>query len=81
MYFKIITLHLLVGALTITAIDLDVTGEWKTDLGWEVICTWETWRNDTLQSVRLYNNGQQFMIYRPENTREDYERRLRYYYR
>ncbi|VVC96540.1 unnamed protein product [Leptidea sinapis] len=66
MYFKIITLHLLVGALTITAIDLDVTGEWKTDLGWEVICTWETWRNDTLQSVRLYNNGQQFMIYRPE---------------
>ncbi|XP_041981173.1 uncharacterized protein LOC121734647 [Aricia agestis] len=48
------------------SINVDVHSEWKTDLGWEVTCAWRTLDNDTLQSVRLYNNGQQFMIYRPE---------------
>ncbi|XP_026493938.2 uncharacterized protein LOC113399115 [Vanessa tameamea] len=48
------------------AIEVNVTGEWRPDLGWEVTCGWQTLSNDTLQSVRLFNNGQQFMIYRPE---------------
>lgn len=48
------------------AIEVNVTGKWRPNVGWEVVCLWETLENDTLQSVRLYNNGQQFMIYRPE---------------
>ncbi|XP_038212599.1 uncharacterized protein LOC119832871 [Zerene cesonia] len=60
------TFLLLVGVFTSQAIDVNVIGEWKTDLGWEVTCGWQTLPNDTLQSVRLYNNGQQFMIFRPE---------------
>ncbi|XP_045536878.1 uncharacterized protein LOC106708374 [Papilio machaon] len=47
-------------------IHLNITSAWKPDFGWEVTCMWETPPNDTLQSVRLQNNGQQFMIYRPE---------------
>ncbi|CAK1543244.1 unnamed protein product [Leptosia nina] len=52
--------------LAAQGIEVNVKSEWKTDLGWKVTCGWETLSNDTLQSVRLYNNGQQFMIYRPE---------------
>ncbi|CAK1582550.1 unnamed protein product [Parnassius mnemosyne] len=47
-------------------IKLNITSNWKPEFGWEVICSWEMLPNDTLQSVRLQNNGQQFMIYRPE---------------
>ncbi|KPJ04606.1 hypothetical protein RR46_03217 [Papilio xuthus] len=47
-------------------IHINITSVWKPDFGWEVTCMWETPPNDTLQSVRLQNNGQQFMIYRPE---------------
>ncbi|XP_023942557.1 uncharacterized protein LOC112049051 [Bicyclus anynana] len=48
------------------AIDVNVTGEWEPERGWEVACSWQTLPNDTLQSVRLYFNDQQFMVYRPE---------------
>ncbi|CAH0727187.1 unnamed protein product, partial [Brenthis ino] len=48
------------------AIDVNITGTWQPNIGMEIVCTWETLQNDTLQSVRLYNDGQQFMIYRPE---------------
>ncbi|OWR45760.1 hypothetical protein KGM_207231 [Danaus plexippus plexippus] len=51
---------------SIGAIEVNITSEWKPELGWKVMCNWQTLDNDTLQSVRLYNNGQQFMIYRPE---------------
>ncbi|XP_045452144.1 uncharacterized protein LOC123661202 [Melitaea cinxia] len=63
----IITWFLLAFASIMThAIEVNVTGEWRPELGWEVTCSWQTLSNDSLQSVRLYNNGQQFMIYRLE---------------
>ncbi|XP_039756958.1 uncharacterized protein LOC120631440 isoform X2 [Pararge aegeria] len=61
-----VTIIMAVIATITRAIDVNVTGEWRPERGWEVTCSWETLANDTLQSVRLYNNGQQFMIYRPE---------------
>ncbi|CAH2041127.1 unnamed protein product, partial [Iphiclides podalirius] len=48
------------------AIDLKITAERVPQVGWEVRCSWSMLPNDTLQSVRLQRNGQQFMIYRPE---------------
>lgn len=45
---------------------IDLTQKWIPNAGWEVDCLWTLVENDELQSVRLYNNGQQFFIYRPE---------------
>ncbi|XP_045524440.1 uncharacterized protein LOC123714276 [Pieris brassicae] len=63
---EVILIFHIVAILATQATEVNVSGEWKTDLGWEVTCGWQTLSNDTLQSVRLYHNGQQFMIYRPE---------------
>ncbi|XP_034832928.1 uncharacterized protein [Maniola hyperantus] len=65
MYFTVTVTLTLLATIT-RAIDVNVTSEWIPYHGWEVTCSWATLPNDTLQSVRLYNNGQQFMIYRPE---------------
>ncbi|KAM3960205.1 uncharacterized protein ACR2FA_005687 [Aphomia sociella] len=44
-----------------------ITDEWKPDKGWELACTWNFTKGDTLQSVHLYLDNQLFMIYRPKN--------------
>ncbi|XP_072930256.1 uncharacterized protein [Epargyreus clarus] len=57
---------LLMVMVTTNALDINITKTWKPNYGWEVTCLWDTYANDTLQSVRLSNNGNQFIIYRPE---------------
>ncbi|XP_068630523.1 uncharacterized protein [Battus philenor] len=52
--------------VTAETIDLNITSGWRPEVGWEVTCSWRIPNNDSLQSVRLQKNGQQFMIYRPE---------------
>lgn len=51
----------------VTATKVDITQEWKPDFGWEITCSWSLYANDSLQSVKLSKNKQQFMIFRPEN--------------
>ncbi|XP_026730484.1 uncharacterized protein LOC113495763 [Trichoplusia ni] len=63
---------------TITAMQVTVTSEWKPDIGWELSCSWQLFSNDSLQSVRMYYNEQQFLIYRPE---EDGDKRSGIYRR
>ncbi|KAG6465241.1 hypothetical protein O3G_MSEX015021 [Manduca sexta] len=50
-----------------SATKVEITTGWKPELGFVTECSWTLYSNDSLQSVRLYNNEQQFMIYRPEN--------------
>nr|XP_021181150.2 uncharacterized protein LOC110369877 [Helicoverpa armigera] len=49
-----------------SGLEVNLTRSWKQDIGWEINCTWELPPRDYLQSVRLYLNRQQFMIFRPE---------------
>ncbi|CAB3247020.1 unnamed protein product [Arctia plantaginis] len=60
LYFFIV----LVGGKEVIDVQMDST--WKPDIGWIITCRWKLVDNDTLQSVRLYDNERQFMIYRPE---------------
>lgn len=48
------------------AIEMNLTNEWKQDIGWEIYCSWRIPNGDSLQSVRLHQNNQQFLIFRPE---------------
>ncbi|KAL0879040.1 hypothetical protein ABMA27_004007 [Loxostege sticticalis] len=50
----------------VKATQVEITQEWKPDFGWEVTCSWNLYMNDTLQSVNLSKNKQQFFIFRPE---------------
>ncbi|KAI5638906.1 hypothetical protein NE865_08472 [Phthorimaea operculella] len=52
--------------LGLSTAKLTLRGDWKEGFGWNVECSWETLPNDTLQSVRMYRNGYQFLVYRPE---------------
>ncbi|CAH0686094.1 unnamed protein product [Spodoptera exigua] len=52
--------------VTVGAIEMNLTNEWKQDIGWEIYCSWKIPFGDSLQSVRLYQNNQQFLIFRPE---------------
>ncbi|XP_063828587.1 uncharacterized protein LOC135077978 [Ostrinia nubilalis] len=51
----------------VKATKVDITQQWKPDFGWEVTCSWNLYMNDTLQSVNLSKNKQQFFIFRPYN--------------
>ncbi|KAJ8719793.1 hypothetical protein PYW08_011968 [Mythimna loreyi] len=51
---------------SVRAVQVNLTNAWKQDLGWEITCSWAIPADDYLQSVRLYHNNQQFLIYRPE---------------
>ncbi|KAJ8720370.1 hypothetical protein PYW07_012413 [Mythimna separata] len=51
---------------SVQAIKVNLNKAWKQDLGWEINCSWVIPEGDSLQSVRLYQNNQQFLIYRPE---------------
>ncbi|XP_075976608.1 uncharacterized protein LOC142976906 isoform X2 [Anticarsia gemmatalis] len=58
---------------------VDMSSEWKPERGWEITCSWKLFNNDSLQSVRLFENDRQFMIFRPEvdkNPRIEQYRRL-----
>ncbi|KAJ2951616.1 hypothetical protein O0L34_g13772 [Tuta absoluta] len=52
--------------LGLTRAKLTLSGDWREGFGWEVTCSWETLPNDTLQSIRMYRNQNQFLAYRPE---------------
>ncbi|KAL4715692.1 hypothetical protein ACJJTC_006271 [Scirpophaga incertulas] len=45
---------------------VEVTQVWKPNFGWEITCSWYLFSNDSLQSVKLSQDNQQFMIFRPE---------------
>ena len=66
MGFKLAVLALLLCLDIIRSTKVELFSKWKPKSGWEVECSWNLFTNDSLQSVRLYNNDQQFMIYRPE---------------
>ncbi|XP_026758265.2 uncharacterized protein LOC113517719 [Galleria mellonella] len=42
-----------------------ITEEWVPDVGWKLTCAWDFSKGDSLQSVNLFMDNQQFMIYRP----------------
>lgn len=77
MGFKVFGLFSLC-AIIVTATNVDVQRDWVQDFGWRITCSWKLYSNDSLQSVRLYNNIQQFMIYRPE---KDHEHHAQYFSR
>ncbi|XP_049875466.1 uncharacterized protein LOC126373361 [Pectinophora gossypiella] len=62
---KVAVWFLLIG---VTSAEVTLNGVWKENFGWEVRCSWETWLNDTLQSVRMFRNDKQFVVYRPETS-------------
>ncbi|XP_059062935.1 uncharacterized protein LOC131855653 [Achroia grisella] len=47
--------------------NVHITEEWVPDLGWKLTCAWNFSGGDSLQSVNLFMNDRQFMIYRPVN--------------
>ncbi|XP_047997472.1 uncharacterized protein LOC125235085 isoform X2 [Leguminivora glycinivorella] len=59
-----IALLLLLG-VTYGDVVVNMFGLWKENAGWELTCSW-TLDSRPLQSVRLYKDGTQFLIYRPE---------------
>ncbi|CAG9788299.1 unnamed protein product [Diatraea saccharalis] len=56
-------------SLMVKSTTVDLTHEWKQNFGWEITCSWKLLADDSLQSVKLYKNGNQFIIFRPENQR------------
>ncbi|XP_022826746.1 uncharacterized protein LOC111356571 [Spodoptera litura] len=63
---KVIVLYFCAVFVAVGAIEMNLTNEWKQDIGWEIYCSWKIPNGDSLQSVRLYQNNQQFLIFRPE---------------
>ncbi|XP_073945854.1 uncharacterized protein isoform X1 [Choristoneura fumiferana] len=57
-------LLLLSGIGLSNGMEVNMTGNWKSNFGWELTCVWSL--NSPLQSVRLYKDNVQFMIFRPE---------------
>lgn len=51
---------------------VNIEGEWKENVGWMVKCSWQLFANDSLQSVRLYDDDRQFMVYRPQKDGDHY---------
>ncbi|RVE46837.1 hypothetical protein evm_008482 [Chilo suppressalis] len=50
----------------VTATTVDIKQEWKPNVGWEITCSWNLFVDDSLQSVALFKNKQQFMMVRPD---------------
>ncbi|XP_063365052.1 uncharacterized protein LOC134653583 [Cydia amplana] len=71
MGFRTATALLWLLGATYGKVDVGMTGHWKENVGWQLTCTW-TLDSRPLQSVRLYRDDTQFLIYRPEKQGVNY---------